>query len=291
LEKIIMKVLKHFDVQTKRLRMAGLESQNGDTRRVIALHGWLDNAASFLPLAKFLSGNYSFSALELPGHGKSEHRPVSCHYNLVDNVLDVLAYIDACEDGCEFDLLGHSLGGIVACLVAAAVPERVGKLVLLDSLGPLTDEIEQVLPQLRKAVAKAAALRGSKLNIYSSPAIAAKARMAGIGKITLPAAALLVERGTIPVDGGITWSSDPRLLEPSLLRFSESQVKAIFLGIECPVLLIVGDKGYFREYESIAKRLSYVGKLEKHIVEGGHHFHMEGDVEKTAEIVDAFLAS
>lgn len=285
-----MKELTPFEVQTKRLRLAGLENSIPSANRVIALHGWLDNAASFLPLAEHLSGNYSFSALELPGHGKSEHRPVSCHYNLVDNVLDVLAYIDACEEGCHFDLVGHSLGGIVACLVAAAVPERVRKLVLLDSLGPLTDQIEEVLPQLRKAVAKAAALRGSKLNVYASAEIAAKARMAGVGKISFGAASKLVERGTVETDGGITWSSDPRLLEPSLLRFSEAQVKAIFAGIECPVLLIVGDKGYFREYESIKVRLSYVGKLEKHIVEGGHHFHMEGDVKKTAEIVDAFLA-
>lgn len=282
-------LLSSFSSKTKRLEMAGLKSE-GTGRPVIALHGWLDNAASFLPLSSMQSCEQAFYALELPGHGHSEHRPSSAQYNLVDNVIDVLAFVDSLEEGCEFDLVGHSLGGIVASLVAAAVPERVKHLVLLDSLGPLTDEIENVLPQLRKAVAKAASLKNSKLNVYKTKELAAKARMAGVGKIGFEASSILVDRGIKAVEGGYIWSSDSRLFEPSLLRFSEAQVEALFGGIECPVLLIVGESGYFREYETINKRLSYIGKLEKHIVEGGHHFHMEGDVKKTAEIIDEFLA-
>jgi pimeloyl-ACP methyl ester carboxylesterase len=171
------------------------------------------------------------------------------------------------------------------------VPERVRHLVLLDSLGPLTDDIENVLPQLKKAVSRAAALRNSKLNVYPSKEVAAKARMAGVGKISLEAARTLVDRGVREVEGGFIWSSDPRLLEPSLIRFSEAQVKAIMEGIECPVQLIVGEDGYFRQYEAISKRLAYIKNLEQHRVAGGHHFHMEGDIEQTAEIINAFLGA
>lgn len=287
--------LTEFKQQTGRLAIAGLKNDVSDDKPlVIALHGWLDNAASFIPLAAKLNQktelNYRFFAMDLPGHGKSEHRSKSSIYNLVDNVLDVLALIDSLPNNERFTLVGHSLGGIIACLVAASVPMRVEKLVLLDSLGPLTDQIEQVLPQLRKAVSKAALLRNAKLNVYPSEEMAAKARMAGIGRVHFEAAKTLVSRGLVPVEGGFIWSSDSRLLEPSLLRFSEDQVRAIFAGIECPVSLIVGESGYFREFEAIKKRLSYIPNLEKHIVDGGHHFHMEGDVQKTAEILDVFVA-
>lgn len=278
-------------IKTGRLTLSGLTNGLDKGRPVIALHGWLDNAASFSPLAEHLDFERPFFALELPGHGHSEHRPKSAHYHLVDNTLDVLAFVDSICGGGEFDIIGHSLGGIVATLVAASVPDRVRHLVLLDSLGPLTDDIENVLPQLKKAVKRAVALRNSKLNTYPSKEVAAKARMAGVGKITLEAARILVERGTREVEGGYVWSSDPRLLEPSLLRFSEEQVEAIMSGIECPVQLVVGEDGYFRQYEAISKRLAYIKNLTQDKVAGGHHFHMEGDIERTAEIIHAFLGA
>ena len=40
--------------------------------RVLALHGWLDNAASFLPLAARLPA-LDLVMLDLPGHGRSGH--------------------------------------------------------------------------------------------------------------------------------------------------------------------------------------------------------------------------
>jgi len=286
--------LQHFERQTGRLKLAGLTNGITSGRPIIALHGWLDNAASFVPLSPYLSIDRPFYALELPGHGYSEHRPRSAQYHMVDNALDVIAFVDAISEGCEFDLIGHSLGGIVATLVAASVPERVQRLVLLDSLGPLTDDIENVLPQLKKAVKRAVALRNSKLNVYPNRETAARARLAGVGKISIDAARILVDRGTVPVDpeqanGEVIWSSDPRLLEPSLVRFSEQQVSVIMGGIECPVQLITGESGYFRQYEAISNRLGYIKQIEHLQVEGGHHFHMDGDVQKTAEIVNAFL--
>lgn len=56
---------------------------------VIALHGWLDNANSFARLAPRLKG-LRIVALDLAGHGYSEHRPPGAGYALADYAHDVL---------------------------------------------------------------------------------------------------------------------------------------------------------------------------------------------------------
>jgi pimeloyl-ACP methyl ester carboxylesterase len=178
----------------------------------------------------------------------------------------------------------------VCCLLAAAVPDKVAGIILLDSMGPLTDETENVLPQLRNAVTKAMQIK-SKVSIFPSYELAVRARMSGLGNINRAAAEVLVSRGTKEVEGGYSWTTDPKLLKPSFLRFSEVQVETIFSGITCPVKLIRGESGYFSVYESLKKRLGYFQNIEQVSVSGGHHFHMDGDVKRTAEYLNAYLSS
>ena len=52
------------------LQMAGLRWGTPGARPLLALHGWLDNAQSFTPLAPHLS-QFDFVALDLTGHGRS----------------------------------------------------------------------------------------------------------------------------------------------------------------------------------------------------------------------------
>lgn len=286
-------LLEPFKISTSRLNLAGLKNNVSEGAPIIALHGWLDNAASFLPLSEKITQTRPFYALEMPGHGLSDHRPASTSYHLLENVVDVLAFIDEVANGQAVSLIGHSLGGIVCSLLAAASPKRIDRLVLLDSLGPLTDETTNVLPQLRKAIAKASQFKSSKMTIYPSKAMASSVRMMGLGKVDRTAAALLVERGLKKVEGGYTWTSDSRLLRPSLMRFTEAQVEAVFSGIECPIRLICGDKGYFSNYAGLNKRLNYLKRadeaVDKHLVSGGHHFHMDGDVSATSELINEFI--
>ena len=51
-------------------RIAGLRFGRQGAIPVLALHGWLDNAASFVPLARHLAG-LDLVAVDLPGHGRS----------------------------------------------------------------------------------------------------------------------------------------------------------------------------------------------------------------------------
>ena len=64
--------LREFTLDIPSGRIAGLRGGAANAPNVLALHGWLDNAASFVPLAAHLDG-IELVAVDLPGHGRSAH--------------------------------------------------------------------------------------------------------------------------------------------------------------------------------------------------------------------------
>ena len=72
----------------------GLRTGAAGGPRVLALHGWLDNAASFVPLAPELPG-LDLVAPHLPGHGASDHLPPGTDYSFAGAVHAVLDIADA----------------------------------------------------------------------------------------------------------------------------------------------------------------------------------------------------
>lgn len=123
-------------IETRYLRFAAKRWGDPNGLPVLALHGWLDNAASFDQLAPCLP-QLQLVAIDLAGHGHSEHRPSGVKYHYVDYIDDVMAVADAL--GWErFALLGHSLGAGIACVVAGSFPERITHLMLLEGIGPMS---------------------------------------------------------------------------------------------------------------------------------------------------------
>ena len=61
---------------------------------ILALHGWLDNAASFAPVAAFLH-DYYIVAIDMTGHGLSSHRSAGAHYHLTDFVNDMHELVES----------------------------------------------------------------------------------------------------------------------------------------------------------------------------------------------------
>ena len=112
----------------------------------LALHGWLDNANTFARLAPRLP-QLHWVAIDLPGHGLSEHRSPDAKYHFIDWVGDVMAAADALGWQ-RFSLVGHSMGAAIAALCAGAYPNRVKRLALLDGLGPFSSEAEDVPARL-----------------------------------------------------------------------------------------------------------------------------------------------
>ncbi len=254
---------------------------------LLALHGWLDNAGSFARLAPRLARRRQVIALDLPGHGRSAHRPAGAHYHFVDYVDTLLAAADALGLA-RFDLLGHSLGGAVASLVAVAAPGRVDRLALIEALGPLADDGSRTLERFRDAHAARAGAAGRRLRVFAGLDAAIAARVAA-GGLDAGAARPIVERGVRAVAAGVVWSSDPRLTLPSPVHLAESQVRALLAGLRTPTLLLLAvPETPYLPAAMIAARAAGVADLRIRYLAGGHHLQLDRP-DAVAEAVLAHL--
>jgi pimeloyl-ACP methyl ester carboxylesterase len=279
--------LREIRLGTARGELAALRGGTAGGPKLLCLHGWLDNAASFRPLAPHLAG-FDLVALDLPGHGASEHRAPGYDYAFVDWVHDALDAMDALGWD-RADWLGHSMGGAIAASVAAAAPARVRRLALIEALGPVAADAMGAGTRLRDAVAARRALGAKPPRIIPDIDTAVAARLAA-SRMTPEAARLIVERNLRPLEDGYAWRSDPRLTLPSHLRLTEETVQAILRTIEAPVLVIAADPSppYFTP-DVRAARLACLADGRVEVIAGGHHLHMEQAARVAAPLL-AFLS-
>jgi pimeloyl-ACP methyl ester carboxylesterase len=254
--------------------------------KVLAIHGWLDNAASFDALAACLN-RVNLVAIDLPGHGYSEHRSSDGSYHFIDWIPDVIRAAD--ELGWEkFVLLGHSMGAAIASLVAGTYPERIERIIGIEGLGPLTAK-EDVLPsRLRATLNERALLKGKRLTIYPDLQSAATARLKVSDIKDIATIAPLIERATYRSKEGFSWRSDPRLKLPTPWRLTTAQVAAFLSKITCPYLLIKASGGLAYDKEEQETFVGAVRQLQLVEISGGHHLHMETP-EAVAKIIQDFL--
>jgi lipase len=107
------------------LSLAAHEWGKAGSPVLVCLHGVTNQGRHFAGLAERLADRFHVVALDLRGHGASTWEPP---WHLEQHVTDVLAAAPA-EPAVW---LGHSFGGRIAYEVAAAAPDRVERLVLLD---------------------------------------------------------------------------------------------------------------------------------------------------------------
>lgn len=123
---------------TRRVAGAGpglaLQSWPADPRApsLLLLHGVSRRGRGFAGVVPSLQHRFSVHALDHRGHGASDR---SESYLVRDYVADCIAVVEGALVG-PVVLQGHSLGALVALLVAAARPERVAAVVLEDPPGP-----------------------------------------------------------------------------------------------------------------------------------------------------------
>ena len=272
------------------LRLAYCRWRNGAASwRALAVHGWMDNAASFEVLAPLLN-DADVVAVDLPGHGASESRPPAAGYNLWDDLPDLVSVAD--HLGWErFNLIGHSKGAIISALLAVAKPERVERLIMLEGGFPGSEPSEGCVTQLR-AYLRDATKSSKRLPCYDDLQAATAARLARM-PLAPEAAARLIARGTRKLsDGRIQWRNDPRIVDASAMKFDEAQSAALLENLSVPGLMLLAEPGAYGELmRPELRRMETSSMIRTAILPGSHHFHMEGQARSVAGEILKFIAA
>jgi pimeloyl-ACP methyl ester carboxylesterase len=95
---------------------------------LVVLHGILGSSRNWQTAGRDLAARFHVLALDLRNHGRSPHDPEMSFEAMAG---DVAAWLDAQGLG-SVSLMGHSMGGKVAMLLACRHPARVGRLVVVD---------------------------------------------------------------------------------------------------------------------------------------------------------------
>jgi len=95
---------------------------------LVILHGLLGSSRNWQTAGRDLADDFAVSALDLRNHGASPHADAMTYAAMV---ADVVGWLDA-RGLAQATLLGHSMGGKVAMLLACRHPERVTRLIVVD---------------------------------------------------------------------------------------------------------------------------------------------------------------
>jgi pimeloyl-ACP methyl ester carboxylesterase len=255
---------------------------------ILALHGWLDNSASFFALAPLLNNVYVV-AIDMAGHGQTSHRLGSFPYNIWEDVAEIFAVADALGWK-KFSLLGHSRGAIIAAIAAGTFPERISQLGLIEGLLPEPTRSEDTPKQLALSIKGIKTQSAKALTIYPDIAKAISIREHGLFPLSYSAAKALTERGLKKIDQGYHWSTDQRLLVPSAIKLLPEQMAAFVAKISCPIALILAQDGMPKLFPPYQESVKQYPQIAVTILPGGHHLHMEQEVDAVAKVFNTFFA-
>jgi pimeloyl-ACP methyl ester carboxylesterase len=108
--------------------------RDGDGAPLVFVHGWTANRHRWDHQMAYFAEKRRVVRLDLRGHGESSGSGVR---TIEDLTKDVLALLDHLKIQ-RFVLVGHSMGGMISQTIALAHPERVERMVLVNSIGRMT---------------------------------------------------------------------------------------------------------------------------------------------------------
>jgi pimeloyl-ACP methyl ester carboxylesterase len=255
-----------------------------DVPVILCLHGYLDNCHSFIPLLAQLRLEPTYQAaqvfaVDFSGHGKSNHRSRDAHYHQSDYIQDVVDLIRQ-QGWSNVCIVGHSMGGIIGCSVAAILDEVVTKLLLIETVGPLTDSTDNTVKQMRASIDSRITAASKSPKHPKSFQHVLQARMQ-VSQLSLAHTDLIMRRNLVfrcalpEVSSGCEWGTDSRLRTLSTLRFTEEQVHNIIQNIQCPVVMVVAQDGFERVRTQAQTRSAWFKQLTVIESPGNHYVHMQ----------------
>lgn len=236
----------------------------GEGENILVLHGWGANIDTIMPIVNLLKDHFKVYALDLPGFGKSDKPEFP--FNSQDYSRIVKKFMDLMEIK-KATLIGHSFGGKVSIILAVNHPERVERLVLIDSAG---------IPPKRSIK--------YYLKVYSFKTLKFIYKLVFAWNKKEEKMEAFYRRF-----GSADYRNADGVMRKTLVKVVNEDLRPILKKVSCPALLIWGDKD---EDTPI-----YMGKImEKEIPDSslvvleraGHYSYLD-DYFKFAAVLNAFL--
>jgi pimeloyl-ACP methyl ester carboxylesterase/acyl transferase domain-containing protein len=205
---------------------------------ILILHGLQDQAAAWDKVARHLAEcGFYVAAPDHRGHGQSDHLPPGAAYHLVDLVKDadkILAELPG-----PVTVLGHSLGTLVGSLLAAARPDRISGLVLVEPPAIWQRSLVDGLTQYLESD-DATAQHAPMVDVDEAARRLARTAEFLDVETARALAARIVEPGPA---GKVQWRWDARLRITGGLALGESVARNFDLGtLKVPLKIVVGER-------------------------------------------------
>jgi pimeloyl-ACP methyl ester carboxylesterase len=256
------------------------------------LHGWMDCSITFQFVADRLARSFHIIAPDLRGYGQSTWlgRP----YAFVEHYADLDALLSHYSPHHPVMLAGHSMGANIACNYAAARPERVERLALMDFLGRTPEPGVDASDQLRTWLMARAGVPAAR-SYPDVDAFAARLRKAN-PRLDESRARFLACHLTVPLDDGrMAMACDPWHRLPAPCVYHLEDWLSTWCKLRSPVLLLVADEGEVRaqlgtsdpEYLRRLACFERVSVVE--VLGSGHNIQHDGP-ERVATELKAFFS-
>jgi len=269
-----------------------------DGRPLLLLHGWMDNSASFQFFADALlegeGADWRLIAPDWRGFGLSEWT-IGGNYAYTDYLADLAALVDALQLEQPVDVLGHGMGGYIACMYAAARPARVSRLINVEGMGLRARQAGEAPAHLAQWLDE---LKGTRMPKSYASFDELAARIVNDNPLLGFDRALFVARhwATQIAPGVVTLLSDPGQNTVSADLFRLDEARAIWSAVTCPVLWVEAGESRNPERHQITpddlreRRGSMRNAQPARIAGAGHMAHLE-QPEALAQLVQSYLRS
>jgi pimeloyl-ACP methyl ester carboxylesterase len=262
--------------------------------RLFMLHGWMDVSASFQFLVDALAEAWHVVAPDWRGFGLSGWGSAGSYW-FPDYLADLDALLAHFSPDGQVNLIGHSMGGNVACLYAGARPERVAALVNLEGFGLVAADPQAAPRRYAKWLLELP--RDHRFRDYASFDALAARLIASNSRLTPERAAFLARHwGGEGADGKVRLRSDPRhkIVNPVLYRLEEAE--ACWRNVTAPVLWVEGEltdtpRRLNLDEAGLAARRECFARLTYRRIPGAGHMLHHDQPEALAAIIEAFLRS
>jgi len=113
--------------------VAYIETDKNNKETLLLIHGNMSSGVHYEPIIKELADRYHILAPDMRGFGDSTYNePIE---SLADLAQDLILFMES-QGIDSFHVAGWSTGGGIALKMAALVPDRVKKLILIESCSP-----------------------------------------------------------------------------------------------------------------------------------------------------------